>query len=138
MSQYTPDAGVQHHIEFTGGLGIVGTPIHEHPPTIPDDFLHVDYFQNTESLKTQEQSAQEFQDFFSSISSALSEGSSTPSTASELNATSFPFPYIPQRSGSSSSSTVSYKKMIFPYLSDPWNRDRLLSPPQYFLHLHIF
>jgi len=116
MSQYTTDTGVHHNIEFSGGLGIVGTPIHEHPPTLADDFLHVDLFQQTESSKSQEQSAQEFQDFFSSISSALSDCSSTPSTASEISAASFPFPYMAQRSGSSSSSngSPSLSSSVFP------------------------
>lgn len=110
MTQYTQDSGIQHNIEFAGGLGIVGTPIHEHPPAITDDFIHVDLFQQSDPLKGHEQSTQEFQDFFSSISSALSEGSLSPSTSSEITSASnvsFPFPYTTQRSGSSSSSNVS-------------------------------
>ncbi|KAJ3561975.1 hypothetical protein NP233_g9865 [Leucocoprinus birnbaumii] len=105
MAHYTSEGGIQHNIEFAGGLGIVGTPIHEHPPGIPDDFINVDLFQQTDPLKGHEQSTQEFHDFFSSISSALSEGSASPSTASDMMSSTGYFPYATPRSGSTSSSS---------------------------------
>ncbi|KAF9451817.1 hypothetical protein P691DRAFT_698410 [Macrolepiota fuliginosa MF-IS2] len=114
MTQYTQDTGIQHNIEFAGGLGIVGTPIHEHPPAITDDFIHVDLFQQTDPMKAHEQPVQDFQDFFSSISSALSEGSLSPSTSSEITSASnisFPFPYTTHRSGSSSSNVSWYSSL---------------------------
>ncbi|KXN83370.1 Zinc finger protein 57 [Leucoagaricus sp. SymC.cos] len=107
MTHYTADGGIQHNIEFAGGLGIVGTPIHEHPPAIPEDFINVDLFQQADPLKSHEQSTQEFHDFFSSISSALSEGATSPSTSSEMMSTTGYFPYPAQRSGSTSSNVGS-------------------------------
>lgn len=105
-AHYTSDGGIQHNIEFTGGLGIVGTPIHEHSSGIADDFINVDLFQQADPLKGYEQPTPEFHDFFSSISSALSEGSASPSTSSDITSTTgFPFPYASQRSGSTSSSS---------------------------------
>lgn len=116
MTQYTPD-GNMHNIEYAGGLGIVGTPIHEHPPGIPEDFINVDLFQQTDPLKGHEQPTQEYHDFFSSISSALSEGSASPSTSEIMSTTSFPFPYAAQHSGStsSSSSVCSFLALASPY-----------------------
>jgi hypothetical protein len=106
MTHYMPDGSIAHNIEYTGGLGLVGTPIHEHPPGIPEDFINVDLFQQADPLKVHQQPTQEFHDFFSSISSALSEGSASPSTSSEMmSTTGFPFPYVTQRSGSTSSSS---------------------------------
>jgi hypothetical protein len=116
MTQYTSDSGIGHNIEFTGGLGIVGTPIHEHPPGLSDDFINVDIFQQTDSLKAADQATHEFQDFFSSISSALSESASSPSTSSEIlsaSAVSFPFPFPTQTPGTGSaiSSNVNSSKL---------------------------
>ncbi|EKM79632.1 hypothetical protein AGABI1DRAFT_114132 [Agaricus bisporus var. burnettii JB137-S8] len=107
MTQYTPDTGLSHNIEFAGGLGIVGTPIHEHPPGLSDDFINVDLFQQTDPLKA-DQATHEFQDFFSSISSALSESASSPSTSSEIlsaSAVSFPFPYPSHTPGTASTNS---------------------------------
>lgn len=134
MTQYTPDTGLSHNIEFAGGLGIVGTPIHEHPPGLSDDFINVDLFQQTDPLKA-DQATHEFQDFFSSISSALSESASSPSTSSEIlsaSAVSFPFPYpshTPGTASTNSSNVSSTNSVLLNLCADSILQKSSPSPP---------
>ena len=114
MMHYTPNGGIQHNIEYTGGLGIVGNPPYEHPSAIVDDLINVDLFQQPDGLKYHEQPTQGLQHFFSPISSTLSEGSTSPSTSSEMmSVTGYPFPYMTPSSGSpASSSDVSWSPFL--------------------------
>jgi len=109
MMHYTPEGGIQHNIEFAGGLGIVsapivGNPLYEHPPAIADDLVNVDLFSQPDGHKYHEESTQGLQHFFSST---LSEGCTSPSTSSDMMSTAdYPFRYAPSSRGSVSSSHV--------------------------------
>jgi len=123
MMHYTPEGGIQHNIEFADGLGIVSTPIignplYEHPSATTNDFIDVDLFSQPDGLKYYEESTQGLQHFFSPISSTLSEGSSSPSTSSEMmSITDYPFPNgTPSSRSSVSSSHVCWSHFPLIYL----------------------
>jgi len=133
MMHYTPNGGIQHNIEYTGGLGIVGNPPYEHPSAIVDDLINVDLFQQPDGLKYHEQPTQGLQHFFSPISSTLSEGSTSPSTSSEMmSVTGYPFPYMTPSSGSpASSSDVSWSPFLLSTFHSNWSKISP-SPPSMF------